>query len=120
MHPPPAARNWGGELGNETGTVYGFPGYGPAPGIHPTAPALLIWLRLALCANVVRRALKVAVIVAPVLVFINHGDVILSGTLTGTHVIKMAATFCVPYLVSTFSSVAAMRRVGIDDPSQIC
>ena len=37
------------------------------------------WLQLALCRQVVRRALLMALIVAPILVLINQGDYILMG-----------------------------------------
>ena len=68
------------------------------------------WTRLALSAPVVRRALKYAVIVGAILIAINHWDALLAGDLSGNRLAKMALTVCVPYLVSTFSSVGAMRE----------
>ena len=67
------------------------------------------WLRLALSGPVVRRGLMYAVIVGPILILINHGDALLHAQITAPQVAKMGLTVVVPYLVSTFSSVAAMR-----------
>jgi len=68
------------------------------------------WWQLATQWSVVRRGLAFAVVVGTVLIAINHGDAILRGDLTFTHFVKMALTVIVPYLVSTFSSVAALRN----------
>ena len=68
------------------------------------------WLRLALSPQVVRRASKYAVVVGAILIAINHWDALLAGDLSGGRLAKMALTVCVPYLVSTFSSVGAMRQ----------
>ena len=51
-----------------------------------------------------------ASIVGIVLAIINHGDHILLGTMTVTNWIKVLITFCVPFCVSTISSVLAIRR----------
>ena len=60
--------------------------------------------------DVILRALKMACIVGIVLAIINHGDHILLGTMTVTNWIKVLITFCVPFCVSTISSVLAIRR----------
>ena len=60
--------------------------------------------------DVLLRALKMASIVGIVLAIINHGDHILLGTMTVTNWIKILITFCVPFCVSTISSVLAIRR----------
>jgi len=60
--------------------------------------------------DVLIRALKMASIVGVVLGIINHGDHILLGTMTATNWIKVLITFCVPFCVSTISSVLAIRR----------
>lgn len=57
--------------------------------------------------QVARRAAIVAVIVGTILAFINHGDLIVSGTLTATCWIKMVATCLVPYTVSSVTAVLA-------------
>jgi len=68
------------------------------------------WLALAARRNVVRRAAKTDVLVGTILIAINHGDAILSGSVDAGRLMRMALTFLVPYCVSTFSSVAAMRE----------
>jgi hypothetical protein len=68
------------------------------------------WIRLAVSAPVVKRALKYAVIVGAILIAINHWDALLEGNVSGGRLAKMALTVCVPYLVSTLSSVGAMRE----------
>ena len=65
--------------------------------------------RLAFTPLVVRRALAYAVVVGSVLIGINHGDAILAGEVSGTSALKMGLTAVVPYVVSTLSSVGAMR-----------
>lgn len=69
------------------------------------------WLRLALSASVVRRALAYSVVVGAVLIGINHGDALLEADIDADRVLRMALTAFVPYLVSTFSSVGAIRAV---------
>jgi hypothetical protein len=69
-------------------------------------------LRLALLPSVIKRALKFAVVVGIVLISINHGDAILKHELTRGRILKMALTVLVPYIVSTLSSVQAMREQG--------
>lgn len=71
---------------------------------------------------VVRRALGYAVIVGALLIVINHGDAIVRGDLDPVRLFKMGLTILVPYMVSTLSSVQAMRasaqteRGSIADP----
>ena len=67
-------------------------------------------LRLALQPSTVKRALKYAVVVGCILISINHGDAILHGEVTRTRLFKMALTVMVPYVVSTLSSVGALRE----------
>lgn len=68
------------------------------------------WLQLALRPSVVRRALRYAVIVGLILITINHGDALLRGEWSAGRLLKMALTVMVPYLVSTLSSVGALRE----------
>jgi len=70
------------------------------------------WLSLATHPATVRRALVTAVIVGAVLVAINHGDAILSGTMTTDRTFKAALTVLVPYVVSTVSSVSTRKELG--------
>lgn len=76
------------------------------------------WLGIALQPSVIRRALKYALIVGAILISINYGDVILHGEIESKHLLKMGLTVMVPYLVSTFSSVGAIRtlRSSTSDP----
>lgn len=64
-------------------------------------------LAIAFMPAIVKRSLKVASIVGTVLMVINHGDAIVAGTLNTERVIKIVMTYCVPYLVSTYSAVSA-------------
>ena len=66
-------------------------------------------LRIALQPSVVRRALGFAVIVGAVLIAINHGDALASGQVGPGRWLKMGLTLLVPYVVSTVSSVMALR-----------
>jgi len=68
------------------------------------------WLDLATSRPIVRRALGYAVVVGAILISINHGDAILRGELTRDRLLRMGLTVCVPYMVSTRSSVGAMRQ----------
>lgn len=68
------------------------------------------FLWLARQPSVARRAAKVASIVGVVLAAINHGDAIFAGAITAIDATKILITFCVPYCVSTYSSVLAIRE----------
>lgn len=67
------------------------------------------WFALATRRSVVRRGLMYAVIVGTVLITINHGDAILRGDVGTGRLLKMGLTVMVPYIVSTLSSVGALR-----------
>ena len=60
---------------------------------------------LAIEIETLKRSIKVAAIVGTLLMLINHGDVILSGTINTEHLFKILLTYLIPYLVSTYSSV---------------
>jgi hypothetical protein len=68
------------------------------------------WWRLAASPSVRRRATRVALVVGTVLIAINHGDALLQGDLGLGRLLKIALTVAVPYLVSTYASVAALRE----------
>ena len=55
----------------------------------------------------VKRALKVALVIGPILVFINHHDEIMHLRFSLGFFLKSFLTFLVPYLVSTYSSAQA-------------
>lgn len=69
-------------------------------------------LAVALQPSVVKRALKYALVVGAILIAINHGDAILRGDLPPARLFRMALTMLVPYVVSTLSSVGALREAG--------
>jgi hypothetical protein len=70
------------------------------------------WLKLATSGSVVRRATVVAMVVGTILVAINHGDAIVRGDLSMGRLLRIALTVMVPYCVSTYSSVSALRTAA--------
>jgi hypothetical protein len=66
---------------------------------------LALWFQRA----TVRRAVTVAMIVGPILTLINQYDAIVSGSFGAKFFFKMGLTFLVPYSVSSYSSVMALR-----------
>lgn len=69
------------------------------------------WWELAFSRPVAARALKYAVVVGAVLIAINHGDALLRGDINAGRLLRMGLTVLVPYVVSTLSSVGAMRQM---------
>ncbi len=69
------------------------------------------WLQLCLSRPVMGRAVSVALIVGGILLAINHGDAILRGQIDQDRAVKMILTVCVPYLVSTYSSVSTILQM---------
>jgi hypothetical protein len=67
------------------------------------------WLILATRRTVVRRAVVIALFVGTVLALINHGDSMLAGAMSGLNWGQVLVTYLVPYMVSTYSSVGAIR-----------
>lgn len=76
---------------------------------HDVANETVGWLVLATSRLVVRRATLVALIVGSILVIINHGDAIVRGDLSAGRLLRIVLTVSVPYCVSTYSSVSALR-----------
>ena len=68
------------------------------------------WIEIALSPDVVRRSIKVGVLVGTILIAINYGDRLLTGSLAARDWIKMALTYLVPYSVSTYASVSALME----------
>ena len=54
-------------------------------------------------------------IVGAILITINHGDAILRGEVDGPRFARILLTLAVPYVVSTVSSVAAIRELRKKD-----
>lgn len=68
------------------------------------------WLTLAGQASVRKRAFKYALVVGGILIAINHGAALWRGEWAVGRLVQMLLTVCVPYAVSTLSSVSAMRE----------
>ncbi len=78
---------------------------------EPIRPATVseTWLATAARRDVVQRSVRVALTVGTLLVLINYGDRLFAGDLRRLDWIKMALTYLVPYGVSTYASVGALR-----------
>ena len=67
------------------------------------------FLKLASSRGVVTTSLKVSLFVGTVLALINHGDLILEMSLPRENILQILLTYLVPYSVSTYSAVKALR-----------
>ena len=70
------------------------------------------WIRLALNPSTLRRSLATAAVVGVILTLVNHGGEVLGGGLRPDHMLPIAFTFIVPFVVATVSSVAVVRGAG--------
>ncbi len=77
---------------------------------EPESNIVKQWLILATTWPVVRRGIAYAIVVGAILITINHGDALLRGDVDSTRGLKMGLTVLVPYIVSTLSSVGALRQ----------
>lgn len=66
--------------------------------------------QIAVSAPVVERAARIATVAGIVLAAIKHGDSLLQGDINPSTTLKILLSFCVPYSVSTYSSVLAVRE----------
>ena len=76
------------------------------------------WLHLACTRAVATRALRYAIVVGTLLIVINHSDAIMRGDVSPGRLLRMALTAMVPYMVSTASSVGAIRERRPTDRAQ--
>lgn len=67
------------------------------------------WLSVAFREDVVRRSLRVATMVGTILAIINYWDRVVPYSLDTNAWVKIIMTYCVPYCVSTYASVSAIR-----------
>ena len=67
------------------------------------------FITLAFSKPVMMRSLKVALLVGTLLALINHGENILSMNLSFQDCLKILLTYLVPYSVSTWSAVQALK-----------
>ncbi|MBB1440345.1 nitrate/nitrite transporter NrtS [Shewanella sp. SG41-4] len=68
--------------------------------------------------KVMSRAFNVALLVGTILALINHGEKILSLTLSNEDFVKIVLTYLVPYGVSTWSAVQAIRSTVVQKTNQ--
>lgn len=68
------------------------------------------FLSIAMERPVRARAVRISLIVGSILVLINHWERLLGLDFDGTMLIKIVLTFLVPYCVSTYSAVQAVRE----------
>ena len=67
------------------------------------------FITLAFSKSVMMRSFKVALLVGTLLALINHGENILSMNLSFQDCLKILLTYLVPYSVSTWSAVQALK-----------
>ena len=72
------------------------------------SPTIAMWLALAKSPTIVKRALGYAFVVGPLLIAINHGICIINCQYSVDCLWQSLLSLCVPYVVSTFSSVQAL------------
>lgn len=82
----------------------------PACHSRPNAPPVKSWLKDACRRSVVRRATKVSLIVGTLLSLINQGEVIFAWNISAAVMFKIVLTYAVPYSVTTYASVGALRE----------
>ena len=69
------------------------------------------FFRLAMRSDVAARAGKTSLLVGVVLVAINQADALIRGDVDLVLIAKVLLTFAVPYCVSTYASVSAIRSM---------
>jgi len=80
--------------------------------MHTPKPNTSFVLRLVFQKSVVTTALKIGIVVGTILNLINQGHVITApDSLEALSYSKLLLTYCVPYLVSTYSSVATLHQI---------
>ncbi len=72
------------------------------------SPTIATWIALAKSPMIVKRALGYALVVGSLLIAINHGTCIINREYSFTCLWQSALSLCVPFIVSTFSSVQAL------------
>lgn len=71
------------------------------------------WISLALEPRVVRSGLAVGLVVGTILNLINQGDAVFGDK--PAVLWKLLLTYCVPYCVSTYGAVMALRHRPMDE-----
>ncbi len=73
------------------------------------------FLSIASSPIVVARAVKVGLVVGTLLALLNHGDKILNLQMSAEVWFKIILTYLVPYSVSTWSAVGAIREKDLSN-----
>ncbi len=68
---------------------------------------------LAVSPEVLPRAIKVSLLVGTILALINHGEKILTLSVSSQDLFKVFLTYLVPYAVSTWSAVRAIEANAV-------
>ena len=68
------------------------------------------WIRIGLRKDIVFASLRLAAVVGTALLLINYGDKIIANTISSTDLLKIALSYSVPYLVSTYSSIRTIQN----------
>ena len=76
---------------------------------HPESPDQGFW-KIACRRLVVKRAARLALVVGTILAVINHGNRLFYSDIDAAAILSILLTYCVPYSVSTYSSVLAIRE----------
>lgn len=76
------------------------------------------FLDLAMRRSAVLRAVKVSLFVGSILAVVNHADIVFAGNANASTFLKIALTYLVPYGVSTYSSVGAIREHFVNAPEE--
>ncbi|CAN0586260.1 unnamed protein product [Ectocarpus sp. 12 AP-2014] len=82
----------------------------PSNTLTPRSGACPGFWQIAFSTPVAKRATRIALIVGTIIAAINHGDRMLLANIDLATVFKIMLTYCVPYSVSTYSSVLAIRE----------
>ncbi len=73
------------------------------------------WIQIAIRRDVLWRSLKVGLLVGTILTAINYGDVIANGEIVPAMWWKIPLTYCVPFSVSTYATVSAVKHGRADE-----
>ena len=68
-----------------------------------------MFFKYALKKECVHRSIMLSLVGGTIYVFVNQYDAILHGPFTKTNLMQISITYCVPYLVSTYSSSMQAR-----------
>lgn len=74
------------------------------------------FIKLCFAKHIIKRASITTLVVGGILIFINHGDALLSGQVDTSRLFKIILTMFVPYIVSTVSSASTILSMRGDQP----